>query len=124
MRDEDFEKLTELTTFFDQSFGQPAIPERAIQRVVTAAASLAPLQHFLTQQLRGDLDPNVQDWLTPMVIDAVQVATAAIGELYDALESEIDDVQLMEPGTMGNQGFRDLPIGDPRLGRGGGDLVR
>lgn len=122
MRPEDFERLTALAETFDQQFGQPVTPENAIQRVLIASAALAPVHHFRTQQGQGDLAGYVQEWFTPMVADAIERAFEVLGELYETLESEVDDVQILEPGTIGNQQFQDLGGGAP-LGRGG-DLIR
>lgn len=108
MRAEDFDQLQLLAGTLDLQFGAPATPEKAIQRVLIAVAALVPLNTLTTQQGAGELLPVIAEWFTPMVGAAIEEAAGRLSELYDALESEADDVQVMEPGTIGNQQFTDL----------------
>lgn len=119
MKPEHIELRDTLMQTFSQGFAEPTIPEAAQLRVVIAVGALLPLR-ALSLQDGEPADPAIADWLTPMVADLIDQAGVVLDRLYDELELGEDDVQIMEPGTIGNQQFQDMPTGP---GMGGGPVV-
>jgi hypothetical protein len=48
---------------------------------------------------RSAADAETLEWMTPGVIDAIERAAAALAEARDELESILDDMGTIEPGT-------------------------
>lgn len=99
MRSEDAERLETVSHELNRQFGLPDETEPAIQRVLLASAALAPIPALAENPAIRDLAEQTIGWLN---------------DLYDALESDADDVQILEPGTLGDQDFTDLPTRGPR----------
>lgn len=127
MRPEDAAKLGQLRATLGSSFGVPSLPDAAIDRVLVATAALWPIAEVATDE---QFTMIVSDWMDPMVIDVLERVQGALNELYDVLESAADDTQILEPGTIANQQFTDLPVvggGTALPGPSGvprGDLIR
>lgn len=93
--DDDFSVYGEIEHFREvlrQTFPAPATPEAASRFLLMAHVALGPLLELAA-------DPQTVDWYLPNTIDAVQRAAAAVKEALDELESVIDDVGTIQPGT-------------------------
>jgi hypothetical protein len=71
---------------------QPRTPEEAMPLLLLELAAVIPLQ-------RSAADAETLEWMTPGVIDAIERAAAALAEARDELESILDDMGTIEPGT-------------------------
>jgi hypothetical protein len=71
---------------------QPRTPEEAMPLLLLQLAAMTPLR-----RTAGAADTT--EWMTPGVVDAIDRAAAALQEARDELESILDDVGTIEPGT-------------------------
>lgn len=127
MREEDYARLEQMEEQLTGLFGRPVTPEAAIPRVLVVVAALRPL-NVVT------MDPQLvnatAEWLTPDVADSLDQVITAASQLYDLLESAVDEVTIMEPGSMSSQQLVDMPTRAGRPAADGrppgarGDLIR
>lgn len=104
MRPEDAAQFAQMKDTLAGAFPVPREPATTIPLVLAALAALAPIGDTLRDpQLVG------AEWLTPGLLDAFERVGGALGELYDELESALDEVVIHEPGTIGQQNLVDLP---------------
>lgn len=123
MRTEDYEQLEAIAGTLDGALGYPNSPERAITRVLTSIATLRPLVELVSARTGEQIiDPAMAEWLTPSVIDVIERTAGAVDELYEALESVLDDTTILEPGSLTSQPLVDMPSSRPAGVRG--ELIR
>jgi hypothetical protein len=79
-------------TLVHASYGIPRTPEQAMPIALLALAATDPLTKAAQEEA-------TVEWMTPAAVDALGRAAAALEELRDELESVLDDVGVIEPGT-------------------------